>query len=172
MKQFNILFLFMFVSSSIYSQDFNRIIFDEAADQEILIGQCNRDGFSIDQFRTWFDYEYDRYEVDLETIGEIDEADLAAISITIVLATWCSDSRREVPRFYRILDELNFDEDAVTLLCVNRQKQISNGDISDLNIELVPTFILYNNATEVGRIIETPNESLEIDLKKIMDKMQ
>jgi thiol-disulfide isomerase/thioredoxin len=171
MKQFNILFLFLFVSSSIYSQDFNRVIFDEKAEQDILIGQCNRDGFAIDQFSEWYNHEYDRYDVDLETIGEIDEIKLNEIELKIVMGTWCSDSQREVPRIFRILDELGFDEDLVTLLCVNRDKVMDNGDISDLNIEFVPTIILFKNQTEIGRIIETPNESLEIDLKKIINEM-
>lgn len=172
MKKIKILYLLLFIGSSAYSQDFNKVIFDEKAEQDILIGQCNRDGFSVDQFRDWFDNEYDRYEVDLETIGEIDTDKVYEVEFKIVMGTWCSDSRREVPRFYRILDELAFDEDLVTLLCVNRDKLLENGDISDLNIELVPTIIVYKDQAEIGRIIETPEESLEIDLKKIIDNMQ
>jgi len=163
--------MFLIFSSFIYSQELNRVVFDEKAEQDILIGQCNRDGFSLDQFRTWFDYEYDRYDVDLEMLGTISEEKLAQIEITIVMGTWCSDSRREVPRFYRILDELAFDEDLVSLFCVNREKLLENGDISSLNIELVPTIIIFKQEKEVGRIIETPTETLEIDLKKIINTM-
>ena len=143
--------MFLIFSSFIYSQELNRVVFDEKAEQDILIGQCNRDGFSLDQFRTWFDYEYDRYDVDLEMLGTISEEKLAQIEITIVMGTWCSDSRREVPRFYRILDELAFDEDLVSLFCVNREKLLENGDISSLNIELVPTIIIFKQEKEVGK---------------------
>lgn len=172
MKQLNILFLFMFVVSSVYSQDFNRVIFDEKAEQEILIGQCNRDGFSLDQFSEWYNQEYDRYEVDIATTREIDQDKLDQIEMTIVMGTWCEDSHREVPRIFRIVDEIGFDEDLVTLLCVNREKKLDNGDISDLNIEFVPTIIIFKDHMEVGRIIETPEVSLEKDLKKIVNNMQ
>ena len=37
-----------------------------------------------------------------------------------------------------------------------------------MEIELVPTFILDYNGEEIGRIIESPEESLEKDLLRII----
>jgi len=85
------------------------------------------------------------------------------------MGTWCSDSRREVPNFYKILDKLNYPDNKITLINVDRKKNGIEIDVSKLNIELVPTFIVYRNNTEIGRIIETPNESLERDLLKILE---
>ena len=88
--------------------------------------------------------------------------------ITIVMATWCSDSRREVPRFYKILDFLKFNNDNTTLINVNSAKKTSDIDISTINIQRVPTIFFYINNNEIGRIIETPKISLEKDMVNIL----
>ena len=38
-----------------------------------------------------------------------------------------------------------------------------------LNIEKVPTFIFYKNGIEIGRIIESPEKSIEKDFLKILN---
>ena len=74
----------------------------------------------------------------------------------------------EIPRFYRLLDELKFPDEQVTLINVDRKKNGLEVNVDDLSIELVPTFIIYSGSKEVGRIIESPNETLEKDLLKIL----
>lgn len=85
------------------------------------------------------------------------------------MGTWCSDSREQIPAFYKILDELNYPSDKVTLICVDRKKKGLSNEADGLNIELVPTIIFYRNGEEIGRIIETPQESLEKDLLGIIN---
>jgi len=36
------------------SQELNRVIFDEAANQDILYGRCNTDAFLLAPFDEWF----------------------------------------------------------------------------------------------------------------------
>jgi|JI10StandDraft_1071094.scaffolds.fasta_scaffold03566_12 tetratricopeptide (TPR) repeat protein len=49
-----------------------------------------------------------------------------------------------------------------------KYKQAPNREEKGLNVYRVPTFIVYQNNKEVGRINEYPVESLERDLQKIM----
>ena len=51
---------------------------------------------------------------------------------------------------------------------MDRNKSSSGTEIQSLNIELVPTFIFYKNENEIGRIIETPEISIESDMLKIL----
>jgi len=134
----------------------------------ILIGECNRDAFTMEPFMEWYDIEYEEYTPD-QTIIEKLKKDINNVSrIKIVMGSWCSDSQREVPRFYRIMDEAGIPDEKVELISVNRDKMVPGIDISALKIERVPTFIFYDGIKEQGRIIETPVETLEEDLLRIL----
>jgi len=91
------------------------------------------------------------------------------VKITLVLGTWCSDSRREVPWFYKILESLEYDLDNMKVICVNTAKTAEGIDVDQLDIQKVPTFIFYKEGVELGRIIETPQTSLEKDMAKILN---
>ena len=101
-----ILLLFQIIFSSfIFAQDYNSIIIDDESEKPMLIGYCTREAFDDSSFSEWWDSEYNLYEVDIETAEEI-KTGFEDLEIKLVMGTWCSDSRREVPRFYKILDEM------------------------------------------------------------------
>jgi hypothetical protein len=66
------------------------------------------------------------------------------------------------------MDHLNFPEEKITLIGVNRNKKAPLKDYQNLQIEKVPTFIIYKNQKEIGRIVESPLKSLEKDLLNII----
>lgn len=162
-----ILILILLISSNLPAQQFNNSTIDTVKNKKMLIGYCTREAFLDTAFKDWFDEQYNNYQPDYEIIDQL-EGKLDDISITIVMGTWCSDSREQIPAFYKILDELNYPSDKVTLICVDRKKRGLSNEADDLNIELVPTIIFYRNGEEIGRIIETPQESLEKDLLGIV----
>ena len=84
------------------------------------------------------------------------------------MGTWCGDSKRETPRFYKILEETNFDENYFELITVNRSKKTPDNLQEGFNIIRVPTFIFYKEGKEVGRYVEYPRETLEKDILKIV----
>lgn len=167
MKNF-ILILISLITSKIFAQQFNNSTVDTVKNKKMLIGYCTREAFQDTAFKDWFDEQYNSYQPDYETIDQL-EGKLDDVTITIVMGTWCSDSREQIPAFYKILDELNYPSDKVTLICVDRKKKGLSNEADGLNIELVPTIIFYRNGEEIGRIIETPQESLEKDLLGIIN---
>lgn len=166
MKNF-ILILILLITSKIFAQQFNNSTVDTVKNKKMLIGYCTREAFQDTAFKDWFDEQYNSYQPDYETIDQL-EGKLDDVTITIVMGTWCSDSKEQIPAFYKILDELNYPSDKVTLICVDRKKKGLSNEADGLNIELVPTIIFYRNGEEIGRIIETPQESLEKDLLGII----
>jgi thiol-disulfide isomerase/thioredoxin len=88
------------------------------------------------------------------------------------MGSWCGDSQEQVPKFYKIISLLNFDENKIQLIAVDRKKHAREYDalVQSLNIELIPTFIFYKNGKEIGRIIETPKETLEADILEILNQ--
>ncbi|MBE9481832.1 MAG: thioredoxin family protein [Bacteroidetes bacterium] len=159
--------LFLISGVALYSQTPNRKIYDEKAGQHVLIGKCNLKGLKTGNFGYHFNIEYKEYIPNASVIEKIKEH-LDGVTVTVVLGTWCSDSELQLPRFYKIMDMVNFNKKNISLIGVDTKIQTYITDISDLEIELIPTFIFYRNGKEIGRIVETPKKTLEKDiLKKI-----
>jgi len=167
--KYAVLTLLIIVGASFAQENSNTGI-DEKTGKPILLGSFNVGAFQDDNYAWWFNSGYKFYTVDSLIKNKLNEIDLDSINITIVIGTWCSDSRREVPRFFKIIDEIKFAHENLKLIGVNRKKEISNSDSASLDIELVPTFIFYEDQEEIGRIIETPEVSLERDMLKILEE--
>ena len=133
----------------------------------MLIGYTTVDAFNDTSFSWWWNSEYKMYDVDSTDVEEL-KAKLENVDIKIVMGTWCSDSRTEVPHFYKILDSINYPKDKVTLINVNRDKLGLENEVEELNINFVPTFIFYKAGEELGRIVEMPYETLEKDMLEIL----
>jgi len=133
----------------------------------MLLGKANRKGFQMDAFKSWFNTGYENYKVDSETLEKLKPL-LKDATITVFMGTWCEDSQRETPHFYKILDETNFDESKLTLITVSDEKTTPQGFEEGKNITNVPTIIFYKNEKELGRIVEYPIESLEKDMLAIL----
>jgi len=120
----------------------------------------------------WFAKQYEGYKVSKKGIKELKAVDkVTDYRIVIVMGTWCGDSHQQVPRFYKVLDELGFPQDKVLLVLVDEQKNDPSGLGKQFKIKYVPTFIfLDDNSKELGRIVETPDKSLEADWLKVIAK--
>ena len=94
------------------------------------------------------------------------------IEILVVLGTWCSDSKREVPRFWKIADLASIPSAAIKYYAVDRTKKSADGLTDNYKIERVPTFIFLKRGNEVGRIVESPKNSLEEDMLVILADAQ
>jgi len=122
-------------------------------------------------YSSWFLSGYDDYQYNYEAVNKLRDLEKSDISIKVVLGTWCPDSRREVPRFMRILNLIDFAKDKVNLIGVDNVKNSPVENYSALNILRVPTFIFFKNNIEIGRIIENPATSLEQDMINILTGM-
>lgn len=118
-------------------------------------------------FNEWFVSGYNEYQIP-EEIEEKIEKKLKEYTITIFMGTWCEDSQNQVPKFYKILEEVDFPLRKVTLITMKRDKTTPENYEDGLNITNVPTFIFYKDGKEVNRIVESPKVSLEQDMISIL----
>jgi thiol-disulfide isomerase/thioredoxin len=133
-----------------------------------LLGYFASDRLMSEPYSTWFLKGYDDYQFNSEAINRLLDVNKDSLNIKIVMGTWCPDSRREVPRFVRILDIWKFPLSKVTFIGVDNAKLSPVGEYDKLNIQRVPTFIICKNNNEAGRIIENPVTSLEQDMVNIL----
>lgn len=164
-----ILFLILaLISTHCFAQDTNKVFIDETSGKPEYEGYLTWEVLEDSGFASWFNTEYDSYEPDTELIDYIAEK-LIQTNITVVLGTWCSDSHREVPRLLKILDYADFPDDHLTMIGVDRSKKIKGEEgKSDWEVEFVPTIIFYIDGKEIGRIVESPQETLESDIEQII----
>ncbi|MBX2846250.1 MAG: thioredoxin family protein [Saprospiraceae bacterium] len=135
-----------------------------------LLGVVNEDGLSKSPYSEWFDKK-NEYQPASGVTPELATA-LEDKQILAFFGSWCGDSKRHVPEFYSVLDAVNFDSDQLKVVAVNNKrdqyKKSPGGEEQGLNIHRVPTFIVYDKkGNELGRIVESPVETMEKDLLKI-----
>lgn len=159
--------LFIFALSASYSQKHIKI---NNTGQLKLLGSFEKDLLNEEPFSEWFAPNYDTFEIDKSALNKIRSRLTDIDSIQVFFGTWCGDSKLEVPRFLKIMDELKYED--VQLIGVDNifqnYKQSPYGEEYGLNIHRVPTFIMYKDSVEIGRIVESPVESLTEDLNDIL----
>ncbi|MCC3861504.1 thioredoxin family protein [Pseudemcibacter aquimaris] len=135
---------------------------DENAD---LLGVIGPEQLQEAPYSEWYNKSAGEYEVDKASLADLD-ALMQGVEVKVVMGTWCHDSKREVPRFYKIINGHNAN---IEMIALDRNKQAPNGEIDGMGITNTPTFIFYKNGKELNRIVETPRESLEKDTIKILN---
>jgi len=133
-----------------------------------LLGDISPARFLDTPYSSWYISGYSDYQPDPDIMAQLKAIDIDDYTITIVLGTWCPDSRREVPRFMKIIDLWGFPENKIRFIGVDINKVAPLEDYTKYAIERVPTFIFYENKSEKGRIIEIPVTSLEEDTRNIL----
>lgn len=170
MQKISILTIIFLVGISTIAVSQNKTYVDSRGNTH-LIGQCTRNAFEKEDFKEWFDKSYISYTVNTDLLKRVKRKS-KGVTFEIFMATWCGDSRREVPRFFKILDALKVKDDNISIINVdnakNAYKQSPTHEEKGKLIFRVPTFIMYKNGVEIGRIIESPVTSLEMDLVQIL----
>lgn len=151
------------------AQELNKKIEDPNRHKQVMLNQCTREGItSFPEFKESYDPNYKSYTPDSTSFNELSKL-LKGKKVTIVLGTWCGDSKFQVPHFLKIMDALKIDEDKISFIAVDGSKHAENGLIDNLKITNVPTFIFTDKkGVEVARITERPTETLEKDMLKVL----
>ncbi|MCX3266410.1 MAG: thioredoxin family protein [Pedobacter agri] len=159
------------IAMNVSAQEVNKKIHDQARNKDVLINVCTREGItSFPEFKEMYDPLYAAYVPDAATMIELKKL-VKKEKIKIVFGTWCGDSKVNVPNFFKVLDNLQFKEKNVEIIAVDGAKKAENGIIDGLNIQRVPTFIVFDKkGKELGRIVEHPKTTLEGDLLAIYQK--
>lgn len=132
-----------------------------------LVGIANKESFKETPYNTWFTSTFNSYKTDQAAISDI-KKNLKGVTVKGFMGTWCGDSKRETPRFYKVMEQAGLDEKNIEIVTVNRSKRTPDNLQEGLDIQRVPTFIFYKNGKEIGRYVEYARESLEKDILKIV----
>lgn len=137
--------------------------------ESIMIGDIKIEDFNKDPYKKWYLEEYNNYQINSNILKNLSE-EQKEFTVKIYFGSWCSDSRREVPRFIKIMEAANVNENQLQFHGLDRTKKSPDYQDNKYNIQYVPTFIFYRNGKEIGRIIETPSLTLEKDILHILSQ--
>ncbi len=115
-----------------------------------------------------FKENYDSYLVNSKLLNGTISFD-EDIEILTILGTWCKDSSREVSRFMKIIQAIDNYKGKVSYYGLHRSKKDKDGLALLYNIRFLPTFVIFKNGKELGRIVEKPAKSIEDDLFDILN---
>ncbi len=138
----------------------------------MLLGQCSKERLQEKPYDAWFNKNYTDYKIDTTT-AEILKEKLHGKKIEIFMGTWCDDSRREVPRMFKILDYCGIRQKDIELVMLDSRdsvyKQSPTHEERGLHIHRVPDLLIFEKGKEMGRIVESPIVSLEKDMLAIIN---
>ena len=125
--------------------------------------------YNDSSYKVWYQKNYNEYQPKFDKTDW--KENLENTTVDIYIGTWCGDSRTWVPRFIKVWDSLGLDKNQLNFIAlyngVEKYKQGPNGEELGKKIHRVPTFIFSKNGEEIGRIVESPNTSMETDIAQI-----
>jgi hypothetical protein len=141
----------------------------EPSGTKIVRGYFERSLLEDEPAFSWFKTNYDAFQYDSAVVAQI--APLTEdVHVVMIVGTWCGDSKRELPKQFRILDAVNFPQKNVTMFGVDRSKKSQDSTTYRYNVLRVPTMIVFRGEQELGRIVEYPRASQEVDLLRLLNK--
>jgi thiol-disulfide isomerase/thioredoxin len=154
---------------------FSASIYAQKADPKLL-GACTTQQLEKEPYSNWYVANFSAYEPNAQVIESLKKVNPSKYSIKIFFGIWCGDSKRELPKMGKVLEKISFPAKNLSLIAVDDSssvyKQSPQHEEAGLNIFRVPTFVIYENNKEVGRIVEYPTETMERDLLKIFSKKE
>ena len=139
---------------------------DDARPEPALLGPTTREAVEAVE-PAW---------VEAEVAAQPDAAAAQALAavppgaaVTVYFGTWCSDSRRELSRFWRAVDEAGGEVPfTVEYVAVDHAEKRPPELERDFGLRFVPTFIVRRGGAEVGRIVESSPHGIERDLAALL----
>lgn len=129
--------------------------------EEVLLGRVRP--VTLPSISESWGKEYDAYEPAAEDLRALATLKGPAV-LDVYFGSWCSDSRRELPRLMKILDRASPPGLQVRFYGLDRSKKKPARLARRGAIERVPTLVLSAGGREIGRIVESPRSTLEHDL--------
>tara|TARA_B100000795_G_C22789108_1_gene436055 strand:- start:1589 stop:2104 length:516 start_codon:yes stop_codon:yes gene_type:complete len=133
-----------------------------------LIGYIGKSDFLKGKHKDWFLKNYEDYHPNQKIVQKIKKS-IKNVSIKAFIGSWCHDSKRELPRFYKIMELTAFDfTNNFQMIGITIGKKTPNNLQKGYAVKHTPTFIFYRDGKEIGRFVEYSKKTIEKDLLRIL----
>jgi thiol-disulfide isomerase/thioredoxin len=166
----SILFISFCIGYTTWSQTHDtplQFVKDSASGEELILGKCTFE--DLKEFATMkWQFEQPTDPAIAEELIDSLKIKLLNTKAVIFLGTWCSDSQELIPQLFKLLGHTNYPFDNISMYGLDKHKTHPSGIEKSYSIMYVPTVIFYRDDKELGRIVESPHESLEKDILSIL----
>ncbi|MDP1726757.1 MAG: thioredoxin family protein [Bacteroidota bacterium] len=133
----------------------------------ILKGIVQKEVLMNPKVYPWFAWGINDYKPDTTQIPLL-KPFAKGLKVLVIAGSWCSDTQRDLPKFYKVAELMGLNTNHISLIMVDRDKKCSNIDIEILQVKNIPAFIFYYEGKEKGRIIENTTVNMETDMVNIL----
>lgn len=138
-------------SSKLTNQPNYKVLPD--AQTKVLSGIINRQILVSDTSFKWWAESIRYGEADISAVAAL-KKNGAKCSFVVLCGTWCEDTQNLLPKFYRLMDAGNIPDSKITLIALDRNKTTIKNLHVKYQVKAVPTFIVFVDGKEVGRVLE------------------
>ena len=108
-------------------------------------GEFSRDQLENSTHNNWFLENYNAHPLNKALVSQIDSL-FDDIEVTIYMGTWCEDSQREVPGFFKIIDALEANDQVQPIVGLNEDKVSHDGSAEQAGVTNVPPLSFQKTA--------------------------
>ena len=150
----------IFITSAVYAES-----------SDLLIGEIQLEDLQQPAFTSWFEGNHKGYNPDPDVMEQLRPL-MDDVSIMLFMGTWCHDSQREVPRLMKLLQLVEFNASNLRIISLSTNKTSPSGIEQVFNIKRTPTIVLFHEDTDIGRVVERPQTTLEQDMFAIIANIE
>ena len=165
---FSVILIFSSCSSLNVKRQLNRSVIT-SSNEEMLVGRVDLSSLLEAPYADWYNANYEGHTVDKETT-QLTRNEIRFYSVKVFFGTWSLESQKHLPAFIKVMHQLKFPMSRIELVAANRQNRSFYGEEIGEKIKYLPTFIFYKNNKEMGRIVNSPVETIERDILSIIKK--
>ena len=139
-----------------------------AGSSDLLIGEINLRDLQQPAFASWFEKNYKDYHPAPNVMEKLRPL-MDDVTVMLFMGTWCHDSQREVPRLIKLLQLVEFNASNLRIIGLSTNKTSSSEIEQVFNIKRTPTIVFLHDGTDIGRVVERPQTTLEQDMLAIIE---
>jgi len=116
-------------------------------------GILSREQLQNDTAFTWMKNDISWYKPNAACLANLIPVK-DSIQLIVFIGTWCEDSHNVFPQLLKLLDQVKFSADRLTIIGIDRKKQTLGSLSEALGITKAPTILVMKNGKEIGRVEE------------------
>lgn len=135
--------------------------------KKVLKGKLEMKTLMNDAESAWFYSGVNKYQPNENMLNYVKD-NRGKFNVVAVVGTWDDDSRRLLPALYKVIILAGSPDEQITTFGADEKMQ--TGAPTDYKVKKLPTFIIYREGKELGRITSETEDAVESALAKILLK--